>query len=232
MGSIHDGHRERVKDEFRKMGLEHFPDHKILELLLYFSVPRADTNIIGHRLINRFGSLSSVFDAPYELLCGVKGIGSQSATLIKLVSSVISAYMDDHTSLKCVINTPDEAMEFMRCKFLSERVECIYMVCMGTNGKVLFCNRVADGTPETVGITPADIVKAALRANAVKVMIAHNHPHGICNPSSQDLRTTSVLFNELRRVDIELTDHIIVAQDGVYSMKKNNMFPAPKNPFY
>ncbi|MCL2035108.1 MAG: hypothetical protein FWG94_10325 [Oscillospiraceae bacterium] len=228
MGSIHDGHRERVKNEFRKMGLEHFPDHKILEILLYYSVPRADTNIIGHRLIRRFGSLSGVFDAPYELLCEVDGVGPQTATLIKLVSSVIRAYMDDHTSLNCVIKTPDDAVEFMRCKFLSEYVECVYMVCMGANGKVLFCNRIADGTPETVGIAPSDIVKAALRANAVKVMIAHNHPNGICNPSSQDLRTTSILFDELRRVDIELTDHIIVAQDGVYSMKKNNMFPARK----
>lgn len=228
MGSIHGGHRERVKNEFRNLGLEHFPDHKILELLLYFSVPRSDTNEIGHSLINRFGSLSGVFDAPYELLCEVGGIGPQSATLIKLVSSIMKAYMNDHRSLNSIINTPDEAIEFMRCKFLGEPAECVYMACMGSNGRVLFCKRIADGTPETVGVAPADVVKAALRANAVKVMIAHNHPNGICNPSSQDLRTTSLLFDTLRRVDIELTDHIIIAPDGAYSMKKNNMFPTPK----
>lgn len=225
MGSVHEGHRKRVKEEFRKIGLEHFPEHKILEALLYFSVPRSDTNVIGHRLMDRFGSFSSVFDTPYELLCEVDGIGENSATLIKLVASIIKKYMDDYSSTNNVIRNLTEASEYMRYKFLSEQRECIYMACLGNNGKVLFCNRVADGMPDAVDIIPEDVVKMALRANAVHVVIAHNHPHGICNPSSQDLRTTSILFDELQRVGIELTDHIIVAPDGVYSMKKNKMIP-------
>lgn len=225
MGSVHDGHRERVKAEFRKIGLEHFSEHKILEMLLFFSTPRSDTNVIGHRLMDRFGSISSVFDAPYELLCEVDGIGEHSATLIKLMASIIKKYMDDCSSSRNSINNLNDAMEYMQYKFLSEQRECIYMACMGNNGKVLFCNRVADGTPDTVDIVPADVIRMALRANAVHVVLAHNHPHGICNPTGQDLRTTSILFEELQRVGIELTDHIIVAPDGVYSMKKNKMIP-------
>lgn len=225
MGSVHDGHRKRVKEEFRKIGLEHFSDHKILEMLLFFSMPRSDTNIIGHRLMDRFGSFSGVFDAPYELLCEVDGIGEHSATLIKLVASILKKYMDDYSSSHNTINNLTEAMEYMRYKFLSEQRECVYMACMGNNGKVLFCSRIADGTPDTVDIIPADVIRTALRANAVHVVLAHNHPHGICNPSGQDLRTTSVLFEELQRVGIELTDHIIVAPDGAYSMKKNKMIP-------
>lgn len=226
MGNIHEGHRIRVKDEFRRSGLEHFPEHKILELLLFFSIPRADTNVAGHCLMERFGSFSGVFDAPYELLCEVEGIGENSATLIKLVSSIIKTYMDDYSTRNNVIGNPDDAVNYMRYKFLNEQRECIYMACMGHNGKVLFCSRLADGTPDTVSVVPADVVKMALRANAVRTVIAHNHPNGICNPSSQDLRTTSILFDELQRVDIELFDHIIVAPDGTYSMRKNNMFPA------
>lgn len=226
MGNVHAGHRDRVKDEFRKNGLEHFPEHKILEFLLFFARQQGDTNPAGHRLMERFGSFSGVFDAPYELLCEVKDVKENSATLIKLVSSIIKVYMDDCSSRKSMIATPDEAIDYMRYKFLSEQRECIYMACMGHNGKVIFCNRVADGTPDTVSVVPADLVKMALRANAVFAVVAHNHPNGICNPSSQDLRTTSILFDELQRVDIELIDHIIVASDGAYSMKKNNMFPS------
>lgn len=226
MGNPHEGHRERVKREFRENGLAHFADHKILETLLFFSVPRADTNVIGHRLMERFGSISGVFDAPYELLLETDGVGEQSATLIKLVSAIIRSYMDDHTTQNNVINSPETAKEYMQYKFLCEPVECIYLACMGHNGKVLFCSRISEGTPETVQIVPADVVKLALRANAVQAVLAHNHPNGICNPSSRDLRATSILYDELRRVDVKLIDHIIVAPDGVYSMKENNMFPA------
>lgn len=228
MGNVHEGHRERVRREFRENGLEHFADHKVLETLLFYSVPRSDTNVLGHLLIERFGSISGVFDAPYELLCEVEGVGESSATLLKLVAATIRRYMDDYTSVHNVIDSHESAKEYMRYKFLCEARECVYLACMGHNGKVLFCARVADGTPETVNIAPADIVKTALRANASRALIAHNHPNGICNPSSRDLRTTSILHDELRRVDVELIDHIIVAPDGVYSMKESNMFPSVK----
>ena len=225
MSNPHQGHRARVKTEFRDNGLEHFPPHKILELLLFYSTPRKDTNEMGHALIDRFGSLTGVFDAPYELLCETPGLKEHSATLIKLVSSIIRAYMDDYTSQNDTLVTPEEAKKYMQCKFLCEPLECIYLACLGYNDKVLFCTRIAEGSPETVSVTPGEVVRTVLRANGVKAILAHNHPNGICNPSSRDLRTTSILFEELRRVDIELVDHVIVAPDGVYSMRENNMFP-------
>lgn len=225
MSDLHKGHRARVKEEFRQCGLDHFPLHRIMELLLFYSTPLKDTNEIGHELVNRFGSLTGIFDAPYELLCEVDGVKENSATLIKLVSALIKAYMDDYTSLNNTITDPASAKEYMRYKFLCETSECIILACLGNNGKVLFCNKIAKGTPETVSLVPSDVARMLLRANGLKAVIAHNHPNGICNPSSKDLRTTSILYEELRRVDLELIDHIIVAQDGVYSMLESNMFP-------
>ena len=226
MENIHKGHRERVRTEFKRFGLEHFSDHMVLEMLLFYAIPQKDTNELGHRLMNRFGSLSSVFDAPLELLTEVEGITENSAALIKFTAAVIRRYMDDYSSQNNIIRNPEDAKQYMRYKFLCEQKECVYMACMGNNGKVIFCARVAEGSPEMVNIVPAEIVKTALRANAIKAVLAHNHPNGFCNPSSKDLRATSILWEELRRVDVELIDHIIVAQDGVYSMRENNMFPA------
>lgn len=226
MANLHEGHRERLRNEFRETGLEHFPAHKVLEVLLFYSVPRSDTNVIGHRLIDRFGSIAGVIDAPYELLQEVEGVGTQSATLIKLVSAVIKTYMDDYSSKNNVIDSTAAAKEYMRYKFLCETKECVLLACMGNNGKVIFCNRVANGTPETVQFVPSDIIKTALRADASLAVLAHNHPHGLCIPSGRDLQTTRILYEELKHVDVELIDHIIIAQDGVYSMKENGMFPA------
>jgi DNA repair protein RadC len=90
---------------------------------------------------------------------------------------------------------------------------------------VIFCTKLSEGTPETVSISPASIIKAALRADAARVILAHNHPHGFCNPSNADLQTTAYLHKELLRVDVRLQDHIIVASDGICSMWEQGMMP-------
>ena len=90
---IHDGHRERVKEEFLKNGFnESTPPHKVIEMLLFYSIPRKDTNDIAHRLVNRFGSISGILDAPVEQLTEVKGISLNTAILIKLIISVARIY--------------------------------------------------------------------------------------------------------------------------------------------
>ena len=85
---VHDGHRKRVKEEFLKSGLDHLPPHRVLELLLFYSIPQGDTNELAHALIRRFGSLSAVLDAPYEELVKQPGVGLHTASHIRLISSV------------------------------------------------------------------------------------------------------------------------------------------------
>lgn len=223
---LHKGHRARVREEFRQNGLEHFPDHKMLELLLFYVIPREDTNPIGHRLLERFDSLSGAFDAPMELLTKVEGVGQETATLIKLIPALCQAYLDDKVDHIHRLHGYKEAKEYVRYKFLGKDQEMILLVCMAANGKIMLCDWMAQGTSQQVLLQPAEIARIALRSGAVKVLLAHNHPDGFCNPSSQDLRTTSILFEELHRIGVELTDHIIVAPDDVYSMVENNMFPA------
>ena len=88
----HEGHRARMKARFLKEGFQNFADHEIMEFLLYYAMPRKDTNEIAHALIERFGSLSAVFDAPYEELMEIKGIKEHSATLIKLIPALARRY--------------------------------------------------------------------------------------------------------------------------------------------
>lgn len=224
--NIHAGHRQRMKKQFLDSGIDNFLDHQKLELLLFYSKPQGDTNPLAHELLSEFGSFSKIFDAEYEALLEVNGMGPNTAQFIKIISAMITTYTNDNDSNGNRITTLGEASKYVQPLFTGKETECIYLICMGNNGKILYCKNVAEGSPETVSIVPADLIRKALRANAVKVILAHNHPHGICNPSSQDLRTTSILYDEFQRVGIELCDHIIVAPDGVYSMKEKNMFPA------
>ena len=223
--SIHDGHRGRVKDEFRKMGLGHFPAHKVLELLLFYAIPRGDTNETAHHLLERFGSLQGVLDAPPELLKRTPGIGDEAATYLHLLGRVVPLYLEPPKGGRGAIKDAQQAKEFMRHKFRGEQGECVYLACLGNNGKVIFCEKIAHGSGKRVDIAPAQIVRAALLCSAVKVLIAHNHPDGICNPSREDLHATKLLAEELRRVDIAMFDHIIVAPDGAYSLAEHGLIP-------
>jgi len=223
--NIHSGHRRRVKDEFRKLGLEHFPPHKILELLLFYTIPRGDTNEISHRLIERFGSISGVLGAPLDLLERSPGIGPESAAYLKMIGSVARLYHQDGKAEVKSVRTTEQAKSFMRQQLVHEQVECFQMLCLGRNGNILYSERIFQGNSGKVDIIISDILHLALSSRATKVVIAHNHPGGICNPSREDLHTTGLVSGELRRLDIELTDHIIVADDGVCSMAELKMLP-------
>ena len=85
---LHDGHRARKKEQFRRQGLDGFADHEVLELLLYYAIPRKDTNEIAHRLLQKFGSLQNVFSAPLEELAKVDGVGESAALFLTLVGGI------------------------------------------------------------------------------------------------------------------------------------------------
>ena len=98
---IHDGHRRRLKTEFL-IRPDAFPDHKVLELLLFYANPRADTNPLAHALIERFGSLTGVLDATPDELCKVPGIGEHASVLLKAVKELGGRYLAGRTSVEDV----------------------------------------------------------------------------------------------------------------------------------
>ena len=219
----HKDRRERVRQKFSKSEMEYFHDHEKLEMLLFYAIPRGDTNPIGHALIERFGSISGVFDADYESLLEVEGIGPNAATLISVVSSLIRAYQDDYCSRQNTIRNITEAKDFMRGKFLCKSTEQLIIACIGGNGKVVFSDVIAQGSPETVGISAIEVMRKAIVTRAVSIVLGHNHPSGISNPSSKDVYATKIIADELARIGVELLDHIIVAPDGVCSMYESGL---------
>ena len=92
---MHEGHRKRLRENFLKNGLDNFQSHNVLEMLLFYTIPRSDTNETAHRLIDRFGSLSAVLEAPVEELMKVKGVGERTATFLHLIPEITRVYLKD-----------------------------------------------------------------------------------------------------------------------------------------
>ncbi len=213
-----------MKERFTEHGLENFQDHEVLELLLYYAIPRGDVNPTAHALMERFGSLSAVMDASIEELCKVENVGRNAATLIKLLPQVSRRYMMSKADWGSILDSTAKAGEYLVPRFFAERDEVIYMVCLDAKCKVLNCRELFHGSVNSASISMRRIVENALLYNSTSVIIAHNHPSGIAIPSREDIDTTKRIEAALRAVDIRLADHIIVAEEDYVSMADNGFF--------
>ena len=224
MESIHSGHRARLKERFQKEGLAHFSDINALELLLFYAIPRQDTNPIAHALLDRFGSLAGVLDAREEDLKQVPGVGDSAALLLRLLPQLMGRYLQQSQQLGEILTTTAQCGRYLLPYFFSCRDEKVYLLSLDAKCKVLDCRLVQEGSVNTAGVSVRKIVEAALSANATSVVLAHNHTSGIALPSEADKATTERLFTALDAVGILLADHIVVAGDDFVSLADDGFF--------
>lgn len=220
---LHDGHRERKKAQFRQHGIDSFADHEVLELLLFYAIPRQDTNPIAHALIDRFGSLDRVLAAPMEELEKVPGVGSGAATLLKLVPQVTRRARISAAANEKILDTTERIGAFFLEQFVAQDQEVMYQLCLDAKGRMLSCRKVCEGDVAAVSLNLRRIVENALRYNAVLVALAHNHPSGLAIPSHEDKIATIQIRDALDTVNVRLVDHIIVADDDYVSLRDEGL---------
>ena len=219
---VHEGHRSRKKEQFRAHGLDAFADHEVLELLLYYAVPRQDTNPIAHRLMEKFGSLDAVFAADRAALEEVEGIGENASTLISLMFPLMRRIRASSGAHETILSDTEQAGAYFLDLFLGEREEKLYEACLDAKGRLLACHLVAEGDTESVQLNMRKIVENALKCGASSVAL----------PSPADNATTLSVFDALRTVGVELADHIIVADDDFVSLRHNGLLPERKGNGY
>ena len=212
-----------MKKRFAEHGLDNFDDHNVLELLLFYALPRQDTNTIAHELIDRFGSLADVFEAPIEELKKVRGVGEQAALFLSIIPQISRRYMVSKASDEIIINTSAKAGQYLMPRFAYERDEVVYMMCLDAKCRVLCCRELSRGVVNTAEISIRKMVELALGQNATAVILSHNHTSGIALPSAEDEATTRKIKSALSLVGINLADHIIVAGDDYVSMADSGM---------
>lgn len=221
---MHEGHRERLKQRFRDEGLEHFSEINILELLLFYSVPRRDTNPTAHQLLDKYGSLVNVLEAEYEDLLNVDGISSNSATLIKLVMQLSRYYLSSKNKPGVILPNRKAAAEYLVHTYIGEKNEIVKFIMLDSKGKILSINTMFEGNFNSVDINMRKIVETAIITKAASIIMAHNHPGGIAIPSEEDLVSTRHIKKVLNSISVELLDHIIIADDDYVSLYESGAF--------
>jgi len=222
---MHEKHRERVKNRFLEEGLDKFEPHNVLELLLFYSIPQKDTNELAHSLINRFGSLDKVFDAPIEELKKIPGIKDHSATLIKMIPALARRYAVEKNKKGIVFDNVDTMGQFFVSKYVGVNVETVLFLLLDNKFNAIDCVKIHEGSVNSCEITVRKLTEHAFRSQASMAVLAHNHPSGLAIPSSADLYTTQQLGTALNLIGVKLLAHIVVAgEDYIDIMNPRTSF--------
>ena len=223
--AIHDGHRQRVKQRFLQAGLEGFDDASILELLLFYAIPRRDTQPLARQLLARYGSLSAVLEAPVQDLRAVEGVTDHAATLLHLASAVARQYLLRRADPGEPLDSTAKCGAYLMPRFLGERDEAVWLLCLDAKLAPIDCRLLFRGSVNPAGVSVRKVVETALACNATFVILSHNHPNGLALPSKEDVATTKRLYGALEAVGICLCDHIIVAGNDFVSLSDSHLIP-------
>jgi DNA repair protein RadC len=201
-----------MKERFLREGFENFEPHNILEMLLFFSIPQKDTNELAHTLIDRFGSVSGVFDASFSELTDVPGIKEHSATLLKMMPQIARLYVTEKNDTGGEILASIEKIgKYFKNKYIGVNKETVYLLLLDNKYKIIDCLKIHEGSVNSAAITIRVLVEEALLRKASAAVIAHNHPSGVAVPSPEDLYTTRNIREAFSIIGIEFMAHILVA---------------------
>lgn len=222
--NLHEGHRQRVKERFLKHGLDSFTAVQFLETLLFYAVPKKDTNETAHLLLNRFGSLRKVFAASFDELIKIKGVGENAASLIKFFQMGATRYMElsyeDEDDV--LVNNPEKLLKYCKGLFLGMKKEAVYVIALDADLAIINAELITKGETDQAWISFRKLAEFCYKNSCVRIAIAHNHPGGIEMASRLDIDATEQVAEFLFQIDVELVDHIIVGKGGAVSMRKEH----------
>ncbi len=228
----HQGHRERLRQKVIKNGINSLAEHEVLELILFYSLAQRNTNDLAHKLINRFGSVAAVLDAPQEQLLEIKGISKTTVFVLKSLPQIASYYLEDKNGVADKIYGCEDAFKLLAPKFIGKTSEELLIVFLSNSNKFLGCEFIAKGDVNSTQFTSRQLIEPCIRYNATQVILAHNHPSDILIPSPDDVITTKNVCACLHTIEVVLLDHIIFGKNSCFSMNSSeqykNLFIPPK----
>ncbi len=208
----HTGHRKRLRQRYIEKGASTLAEYELLELLLTYARTQKDVKPEAKSLIRRFGSIREVLDADMELLMELDGIGLQSATLIKLVKDLGTAYLRQKQIKRKKVNGAYDIIDYLKATVGSNPNEQLLVLYLNPINEVLADEIISEGIVNQLNIYPRKLFETALKHNASALILVHNHPSGSLEPSSHDIDLTRQLNEIGAGLGITIQDHIIVTK--------------------
>ena len=218
------GHRQRLRDKFLDQGIESLSDSEIVELLLTFGTPRSDCKEPARAALKEFGGLPAVLDAHPATLREIKGIGPKNVFALQFIQGVARRYLRQSIQGKKYMSSSRDVADYLIHAMRGLKHEVFMVVYLDASHAVIDSEILSEGTVTVNTVYPREVVKAALACNASALVIAHNHPSGSLQPSSQDEHLTRTLLLVCSFMHINLLDHLIIGDgDTAYSFADHGL---------
>lgn len=218
-----EGHRKRLRDRYLKDGIGSVSETEILELLLFNVMTRKDTRGLAERLMQKFGSIYRIIEAPPEELSGIEGLGESVYTFLHCLKDFIFFYNLGNVRRGKYMGVTSDIGYYIMEKYGGVESEVLLQLCLDDGFRILDEDLLTIGSRSQVRFNVSAIVERACRAKCSYIVIAHNHPSGLAIPSLRDLETTRQLYEGLSSLGIFLLDHIIFEKDDFVSLRDSNL---------
>ncbi|WP_163272849.1 RadC family protein [Chelativorans alearense] len=215
----YEGHRERLRQRFAEAGSDALSDYELLEMMLFRSVPRADTKGPAKALLERFGSIGEVLGAPEHRLKEVSGIGEAAARDLKLIAALTQRMLRAEVRGREVLSSWAQVLDYCRAAMAYEAREEFRILFLDKKNVLIRDERQQTGTVDHTPVYPREVVRRALELSASAIILVHNHPSGDPTPSRADIEMTRTIIATAEPLGITVHDHIIIGKDGHASMK-------------
>ncbi|HNQ01060.1 MAG TPA: DNA repair protein RadC [Syntrophales bacterium] len=219
----HLGHRERLKARFERAGISGLQEYEVLELLLFYALPRRDVKPLAKELLKRFGSLKGVLDADREALQATPGIGRHAAVLVGIVREVAALSLRQRAEEREQISSTKELIDYCLASMGGLKDEHFAVICLNARNRIIQVETVQEGIVNQAVVYPRKVLEKALAHKASAIILVHNHPSGHVRPSDADIRLTRVLQDAARVMDIALHDHLIVGGNRFFSFREEGI---------
>jgi DNA repair protein RadC len=214
------GHRDRVRERFKKVGGEAFTDAELLEAVLHLAVPRKDTKDLAKLLLKRFGSFSAVLSAPPSQLAEFKGLGVPTITNLKLIQSAAQRFAHDKVDRELpILSSWSSLIEYCRAAMAFEDIEQFRILFLDKKNRLIADEVQQRGTVDHTPVYPREVIKRTLELSATALILVHNHPSGDPSPSTADVQMTRQIIDVAKPLGVTVHDHIIIGKSGHASMK-------------
>ena len=215
----HAGHRQRLRDRFRKGGADALPDYELLELVLFRALPRRDTKGIAKRLLARFGTFAEVINAPEPRLKELQDVGESVVTELKLVRAAALRLMRTEIVQRPALSSWKQVLDYLRAAQSYEHREQFRILFLDKRNRLIADEVQGQGTVDHTPVYVREVVKRALELSATAIILVHNHPSGDPTPSRADIDMTKQIVASAAPLGISVHDHIIVGREGHASLK-------------
>jgi len=220
----HQGHRQRLREKAHKAGIEHWPQHEILELLLTYSIPHKDVNPLAHDLIEQFGSIAGVLDAGFEQLRKVNGVGEHTAIFLSLLPDFFNKYTASKNMDPIILDTSYKCVNYFRSQSRVKQFEQFYIFCLNAKKKLIKTTHIDSVLASSVNVPLKDFVETITCCSCKSIIVMHTHPGGNCQPTKSDVIATKRLMDICKTLGVLFDDHIIIADNEYFSFLHSGLY--------